>query len=370
MSPTTVEKLEIVPLPHPPGASPGLNAVINAVEEHINRSILLLASGDPGSAPDFTQWIDDKKLPGEDDLAKTTNKSGMIDKYNARQGDVKGLTTDLDQRNQKINDSQVAAFNTSNTTYKEITTIVEKLRGELTDAPPPVTTKENPVPHLTADTEIHLLSVLLNAAEQVHDELEGAVNTVDNQARQIDGSRPSVPRGYDYNNGGMPAATNAYRPPSVSNASYRITDPNDPVGRALAVASGELGTRETDAAFAGKPYNNGSAWCAAFTSWVWKEAGYDVSWTDFDYVPAVWNDAAAMGLQKSTAQAQPGDLIVFDWEGDGTPDHIGVVESVSGGKINTIEGNSSDSVARRSYGMNSGNVVGVINPPPTGSDRV
>jgi cell wall-associated NlpC family hydrolase len=218
--------------------------------------------------------------------------------------------------------------------------------------------------------EFDLLVSLLNAADQVQAEVEGAANAMDAKARQIDGSVPTVPRGYDYNNGGMPAATNAYRPPAASKASYRITDPNDPVGRALSVASGELGTRETDAAFAGKPYNNGSAWCAAFTSWVWKEAGYDVTWTDFDYVPAVWNDAAALGLQKSTAEAQPGDLIVFDWEGDGTPDHIGIVESVSGGKIHTIEGNSSDQVAKRDYGINSGEVVGVIKPPPTGSDRV
>lgn len=367
MSPTTVDKLEIDPLPHPPGASGGLNAVIDAVEEHINRSILLLAKGKPGDAPNFTEWIDDKGLPGKEDLENAKNKSAMVDKYTAQQDDVKRLTAQLDQKNEDVKDSAVSAFKTSHTTYNEIKEIVDRLRIELDGAPAP-TKGVDGVYRLPVGVEINLLGWLLNAADQVHAEVEGAANAMDAPARQIDGSVPAPPRGYDYNNSGIPAAANAYRPAPASEASYRITDPVDPVGKTLSVASGELGTKETDGAFAGKPYNNGSAWCAAFTSWVWNEAGYDVTWTDFDYVPAVWNDAGALGLQRpSTAEAQPGDLIVFDWQGDGTPDHIGVVESVEGGKIHTIEGNSSDQVARRDYGINSGQVVGVIAPPPTKS---
>lgn len=202
----------------------------------------------------------------------------------------------------------------------------------------------------------------------MHDEVQDAANGIETHAGDIAGSVPNAPRGYDNNNGGVPAASNAYRPAPASKASYRITDPPDPIGEALRVAGKEVGTEENDEAFGSKPYNNGSAWCAAFTSWVWKEAGYDVTWTDFDYVPAVWNDAEALDLRRpSPADAQPGDLIVFDWEGDGTPDHIGIVETVSGGMIHTIEGNSSDRVQRLDYSMNAGEVVGVIKPPPTGS---
>lgn len=366
MSPT-VEQLEIAPLPHPAGAE-RLYAVIDAVEEHINQSILLLASGDPGSALDFTEWLDGKGLPGGEDLDKPADKSGMIDKYTAREQDMTHLTAELDQKNKDIKNSAVDTFHTSNTTYREITTIVERLRTKLEDTPAP-TKGVDGVYRLPVGVEFDLLRALLNAADQVHAEVEGAANAIDAQARRIDGSVPTVPQGYDYNNGGIPAAANAYQPPRASKASYRITDPEDPVGKTLSVAGGELGTRETDAAFAGKPYNNGSAWCAAFTSWVWNEAGYDVTWTDFDYVPDVWNDAEVLGLRRNnTAEAQPGDLIVFDWEGDGTPDHIGIVEAVNGGKIHTIEGNSSDQVARRNYGINSGEVVGVIKPPPTRSE--
>lgn len=50
----------------------------------------------------------------------------------------------------------------------------------------------------------------------------------------------------------------------------------------------------------------------------------------------------------------PGDIIMYDWDdtgrGDdkGWPEHVGVVESVSGGRITVIEGNKHDSVAVRS----------------------
>jgi cell wall-associated NlpC family hydrolase len=37
-----------------------------------------------------------------------------------------------------------------------------------------------------------------------------------------------------------------------------------------------------------------------------------------------------MGLAANASNAQPGDMIIFDWEGDGTPDHVGIVESVNG----------------------------------------
>lgn len=46
---------------------------------------------------------------------------------------------------------------------------------------------------------------------------------------------------------------------------------------------------------------------------------------------------------------QAGDIIFFDWENDGSMDHVGIVESVGKGTVNTIEGNSGDAVRKRSY---------------------
>ena len=76
-----------------------------------------------------------------------------------------------------------------------------------------------------------------------------------------------------------------------------------------------------------------------------------------------------MGIwyEDGTITPKPGDLIVFDWDqshqpNDGFSDHIGIVESVSGGKINTIEGNSSNAVKRRHYPVGYGYIRGYARP--------
>lgn len=74
-----------------------------------------------------------------------------------------------------------------------------------------------------------------------------------------------------------------------------------------------------------------------------------------------------MGLAANAANAQPGDMIIFDWQGDGNPDHVGIVESVNGNSITTIEGNSSDAIRRNNYRVGTSSLVGVVKPPPAGT---
>lgn len=54
----------------------------------------------------------------------------------------------------------------------------------------------------------------------------------------------------------------------------------------------------------------------------------------------------------------PGDIIFFDWGDDGSIDHVGIVESVSGGQICTIEGNSGDRVRHKHYSLGSLSIYG------------
>ncbi|MFQ6230280.1 CHAP domain-containing protein [Nocardia sp. NPDC002869] len=374
MSPTTVEQLEIdPPLPRPAGAE-RLHPLIGAVEENINRSILLLASGDPGSAPDFAKWLDSKGLPDKDELDDPKQESVMIKKYESRQEDAKALRTNLEQKNTRINDSQVAAFALSNGTYKNIMSIVGELRADLADTPAPTKDRHTGIYHLPPGVEFALLRSLLNAVDRVHKEVDNAATTIDTHARQIDGSAPTIPAGYRTNGGVVPVSATVQASPSQ--ASYTITNPNDPVGSTLEIARSQLGLTEGSGNHVNAPYNIDNLWCASFTSWVWDQAGYDVNWTNKNYVPDIWNDAIGMGLNRdSITQAQPGDLIVFDWDRDGVPQHIGIVESVSGGIIHTIEGNTTapnqsdpDGVLRKARPISAGNIFGVIKPPPTGSD--
>jgi hypothetical protein len=99
-------------------------------------------------------------------------------------------------------------------------------------------------------------------------------------------------------------------------------------------------------------------WCAYFVSWAAREAGVPLgdAGQGFGRVDDVWSWAERSGkaIPAAGAQPQPGDLIVWD-------EHIGVVESVGAdGSISTVEGNSSDSVARRTYGSDGGGAIGYV----------
>ena len=99
-------------------------------------------------------------------------------------------------------------------------------------------------------------------------------------------------------------------------------------------------------------------WCAYFVSWAAREAGVPIGDAGQGYglVDDVWawGQRAGKAIPAGSGTPQPGDLIVWD-------EHIGVVESVQpDGRITTIEGNSSDQVARRSYDASGGGAVGYV----------
>ena len=89
-------------------------------------------------------------------------------------------------------------------------------------------------------------------------------------------------------------------------------------------------------------------WCAYFTSWAAREAGMPLgeSGQGFGSVDALyaWAQRAGRAVPNGPGVVpRPGDLIVWD-------EHIGVVESVlPDGSVQTIEGNSSDQVSRRTH---------------------
>ena len=122
----------------------------------------------------------------------------------------------------------------------------------------------------------------------------------------------------------------------------------------LATARQYLGLHE--GAGNSNPFSNAlgrppEAWCADFVSFCAKKAGLNL------------NTASAQGVQdfltkqgswKGRNNPQPGDALTFNWSGhNGWADHVGIVERVyqRNGKlyIDTIEGNSSDQVRRKTY---------------------
>lgn len=76
---------------------------------------------------------------------------------------------------------------------------------------------------------------------------------------------------------------------------------------------------------------------------------------------------AGIWIEDGTITPKPGDIIVYNWDqktqpNDGYADHIGIVESVSGNTITTIEGNYKDSVGRRVIPVGWGYIRGYARP--------
>ena len=102
-------------------------------------------------------------------------------------------------------------------------------------------------------------------------------------------------------------------------------------------------------------------WCACFVSWCADQSGYIQS----GVIPKFslcsdgvkWFESKGR-FRDGSYTPVAGDIIFFDWGNNGTIDHVGIVESVSGGTVNTIEGNSGDKVARLSYRIGSSNIYG------------
>ena len=93
---------------------------------------------------------------------------------------------------------------------------------------------------------------------------------------------------------------------------------------------------------------SGVPFCAMFASWCLTDDDGNsvIPGGDFAYVPYGINAAAREGrLVSPMTQAAPGDLVCFDWDGDGLTDHVGIVEANYGSWLQTIEGNTSSGTA-------------------------
>lgn len=93
-------------------------------------------------------------------------------------------------------------------------------------------------------------------------------------------------------------------------------------------------------------------WCACFVSWCADQCGYIESGLVPKFAGCVdganWFKSNGK-WQNRTYEPKAGDIIFFDWEGDGTTDHVGIVEKCENGTVYTVEGNSGDSVRQNSY---------------------
>lgn len=102
-------------------------------------------------------------------------------------------------------------------------------------------------------------------------------------------------------------------------------------------------------------------WCACFVSWCANECGY----IDAGIIPKFASCDVGMTWfkdhsrwQSNTYTPREGDIIFFDWDGDGYANHVGIVEKVENGKVHTIEGNSGDACKKLEYNSDDSRILG------------
>ncbi|MDB7101398.1 lysozyme family protein [Enterococcus mundtii] len=132
----------------------------------------------------------------------------------------------------------------------------------------------------------------------------------------------------------------------------------------LEAAINEIGTIQGEKYWQWYGFEGRVEWCAIFVSWVADQVGYlnqEKIIKSANCLQMI-NWLTEKGNYKKASEnyhPQPGDLIFFDWNGGGTgKDHVGIVEFTDGNIIQTIEGNTADKVARRTYFINDPSISG------------
>lgn len=93
-------------------------------------------------------------------------------------------------------------------------------------------------------------------------------------------------------------------------------------------------------------YGSSYPWCCAFVWDIFRMAGASQLFYNGQrtaYCPTVHSWGRNAGLIVDYYQAKYGDIVLFDWDGDGVADHIGFCENLNpDGSMATLEGNTSD----------------------------
>ena len=106
----------------------------------------------------------------------------------------------------------------------------------------------------------------------------------------------------------------------------------------------------------GQPYwswygfNSRVEWCACFVSWCYNQAGKsEPRFAACQSQGIPWFQSHGQWGDRSYTNIAPGDAIFFDWDLDGSADHVGLVIGTDGQRVYTVEGNSGDACKIKSY---------------------
>ena len=130
--------------------------------------------------------------------------------------------------------------------------------------------------------------------------------------------------------------------------------------KVISIAEGEVGYEGTSSySKYGEWYGYQGGWCTTFVLWCFYKAGnaLDVSLYG-KIVPNGGNCNSMISWFKNKDRyhtkasgytPKKGDLVFFDWSGNGSSQHVGLVTGTSGSTVYTVEGNCSGKVKERQY---------------------
>ncbi len=157
---------------------------------------------------------------------------------------------------------------------------------------------------------------------------------------------------------------------------------------ALAIAESQLGYEESSENFA--VFENGSTkgytrygdwygddygdWCAMFVSFCLRYAGVPVDKMPIDsncqnWIEELSDEEFLLYRDEPEYEPKAGDIVFFEWGGDGVSDHVGFVyeivpaEDDEPAQLKTLEGNSGNCVRYRTYDFGDPRIMGYAEVP-------
>ena len=129
----------------------------------------------------------------------------------------------------------------------------------------------------------------------------------------------------------------------------------------LKIAENEIGNTNESSYLAITGTKEGDSWDSEFVSWVANKAGY----VEAGIIPKFGTATEGVDWFKEnssfkTTEYTPkaGDIVFYDYDGDGVTDHTGIVTAFANNQFSTVEGGVSDVVRKSSYKLNDSKIVG------------
>ena len=126
------------------------------------------------------------------------------------------------------------------------------------------------------------------------------------------------------------------------------TRPGNP--QLVALAKGQVGNVGGAPYWSWYGFDSRVAWCACFVSWCYGQAGLsEPRFAACQSQGVPWFTSHGQWGARGYENIAPGDAIFFDWDLDGSADHVGLVIGTDGNRVYTVEGNSGDACKIKSY---------------------